>query len=240
MVDNTFVPRHHVRTFQTAKKAAALATVLISTVAVYGGGTAEKGAVAAPEPPNVLIEEAQQRLVVVQEALEGYKKEHGTYPSTQDWYLSNVLNPFVQRSYTYDPWRRKFHYKAVKDEKGQIINYHLESLGERDLDSSDDVFAPIEPRLHGFSGEIPLRILFPEHDATIRTESDDSSFNLLAACESDDSVLTWYLDGKEIGKTQENHSLQASLMPGEHHLFIIDQEDNNANSLFNVASRSSQ
>lgn len=149
MIQNTFVPKHHVKTFLTAKTAAMLALILASTVLVpsYAGGT--KGVEAEDIIRYDYIQVAEERMGTVQDALEQYKLDHGTYPSTEWWLKDdNPLSEYIPLSYLYDPWKQKFHYEAVI-EKDKIVSYKLESLGERNY-SSDNIPCPIDTEKHRF------------------------------------------------------------------------------------------
>lgn len=89
----------------------------------------------------------------IQFALEEYKKDNETYPSTELW--ESEINPileYIQTHYLYDPWGRKYHYEAVI-ENGIIINYLLESYGA-DLENPDDnIPCAINPELHSFENK---------------------------------------------------------------------------------------
>ena len=86
----------------------------------------------------------------VQKALEEYKKIHGTYPSTEMWLnTENPLGEFVYPVNLYDTWYRKLHYEAVTENE-EIVNYKLESLGEDENKSRDNIRCPIDSREHSF------------------------------------------------------------------------------------------
>ena len=75
MINSTFVPKHHVKTFLTAKTAAMLVLVMASTVLVptYGHGT--KGETVEPlEEQASLFQLTQERMAAVQDALEQDRK----------------------------------------------------------------------------------------------------------------------------------------------------------------------
>ena len=128
MIENTFVPKHHVKTFLTAKTAAMLALILASA-AVRPTYLSSMGVEVETEDVEK-IHASEERMREVQNALEQYKLDHGTYPSTEEWLgVSNPLKDYIPLSYLYDTWKRKFYYKAVKRD-GDIVNYTLESLGE--------------------------------------------------------------------------------------------------------------
>ena len=90
MIQNTFVPKHHVKTFLTAKTAAMLALILTSTTLtpLYGGS---KGVEADEIVHEDYIQVAEERMGVVQDALEQLKRDQGAYPSTEEWL--SALNP---------------------------------------------------------------------------------------------------------------------------------------------------
>jgi len=149
MIQNTFVPKHHVKTFLTAKTAAMLALILTSTTLTpsYGG---TKGVEADEIVHEDYIQVAEERMGVVQDALEQLKRDQGTYPSTEEWLSAlNPLDEYIPHSYLYDPWKRKFHYEAVI-EKDMIVSYKLESLGEDLNYGYDNIQCPIDTEKHSF------------------------------------------------------------------------------------------
>ena len=100
--------------------------------------------------------------------------EHGTYPGTRTWYeIPGPLADYSSISEIYDPWKRRFHYNAVK-EKGKIVNYKLESLGLDSETFNDNIPCPIDTYKHQFTGVSPIIILYPleEHKITIDELSD--------------------------------------------------------------------
>jgi hypothetical protein len=154
MIQNTFVPKHHVKTFLTAKTAAMLALILTSTTLVpsHAGepGGIPKGIEADEIVHEDYIQVAEERMGMVQNALEQYKLDQGTYPSTEEWLsVSNPLDEYLPHSYLYDPWKRKFHYEAVI-EKDMIVSYKLESLGEDLNYGYDNIPCPIDTEKHSF------------------------------------------------------------------------------------------
>ena len=149
MIQNTFVPKHHVKTFLTAKTAAMLALILTSTTLtpLYGG---TKGVEADEIVHEDYIQVAEERMGVVQDALEQLKRDQGAYPSTEEWLSAlNPLDEYIPHSYLYDPWKRKFHYEAVI-EKDMIVSYKLESLGEDLNYGYDNIQCPIDTEKHSF------------------------------------------------------------------------------------------
>jgi len=153
MIGRTFVPRHHVRSFLTQKAPALIFLVMASTVLIETSGASagvESDSVASPR----VNADAAEKMAGVQKALEQYRAKHGEYPSTEQWLAAtNPLEGYVTTNYLFDPWMRKFHYEGVRTEAGKVENYHLESLGWRSDDPSDNVPCPINPRLHAFPRE---------------------------------------------------------------------------------------
>lgn len=149
MIRNTFVPRHHVRSFLTQKAPALLMLLLASTVGYEAAASAgiESRSVASPR----IKADSAEKLAVVQRALEQYRKEYGGYPSTNAWLgVTNPLAGYVEVSYLFDPWGRKLHYEGVTDASGEVSNYRLESLGWYSHDPSDNIPCPIDPEIHSF------------------------------------------------------------------------------------------
>jgi type II secretory pathway pseudopilin PulG len=149
MIENTFVPKHHVRTFLTAKTAAMLALVLASTVVVPSYANATKGERAVMEEKVSLYQLTEERMAAIQNALEQYKQDNGAYRSTDKWLsTSNPLDGYIITSYLYDPLNQKFHYEAVLEED-KIVSYKLESLGAGS-ESNDNISCPIDTEEHRF------------------------------------------------------------------------------------------
>lgn len=150
MMQNTFVPKHHVKTFLTSSAAAMLALVLTSTALVSSSAAGTKGEEAEAIMYEDHFQVAEERMGVVQDALEQYKRDYGTYLSTEEWIsASNPLDEYITHSYLYDPWKRKFHYEAVLEED-RIVSYRLESLGRNIEDVYDNIACPIDPDIHSF------------------------------------------------------------------------------------------
>jgi hypothetical protein len=150
MIDRTFVPKHHVNTFLTAKTAAMIALVLASTVVVPSYG-ATRGVREKIETQESLYQLVEERMAAVQNALEQYWYDHGTYPSTEAWLENdNPLSDYVGTSYLYDPWNRKLHYEAVVENK-VIVSYKLESMGKDKNSIRDNIPCPIDTEEHGFN-----------------------------------------------------------------------------------------
>jgi hypothetical protein len=236
MVENTFVPKHHVSTFLSATTAAMLSLVLASVAVMPAYGT---GITTEPlqEEPSSMELLAEQRMKSVQEALEQYRTDHGSYPSTIEWVTGNPLEEYINSSHLYDPWYRKFHYNGGRDESGGIINYRLESLGESTESQSDNIYSPNDRAVHKFSGENPLTILFPQPDDKITLQASDKVPILFAAEHTAGGVtLDWYLDERKIGSTVDEHSLPMpeGIIDGGHWLSVIDEKENYSSVSFIV------
>lgn len=159
MIDRTFVPKHHVNAFLTAKTAAMIALVLASTAVARLANPMEMGATARYESQEDLQPQfdrqptdrqlTRQRMRAVQNALERFKKSYGTYPSTELWLNGNPLNEFVETYTLYDTWYRKLHYEAVTENE-EIVTYKLQSLGGDENNSRDNIRCPIDTRKHSF------------------------------------------------------------------------------------------
>jgi hypothetical protein len=153
MIQNTFVPKQHLKTFLTQKAPAMLALLLSSTVILNAGDANASGTmgVDAEEIIQYEMERATDNMAIIQSALEQYKTDRGEYPSTEQWLAeTNPLESYVGTSGLFDPWKRKFHYEGVKDDSGKTVNYYLESLGLDPEFSEDNIPCPIEPELHRF------------------------------------------------------------------------------------------
>ena len=163
MIANTRVPKQQVKTFRTAKTAAVLALVLSSTVVMPT--LASAGIEVSPSPGIEQAELAKERMAAVQEALEQYRKDHGTYPSTEEWLIqNNPLDAYIVLSYIQDPWKRKFHYQGVKDQAGEVMNYRLESLGLDVKNSTDNIPCLIGADNHRFTDtDVHFQVEFSEN-----------------------------------------------------------------------------
>jgi hypothetical protein len=149
MIQNTFVPKQQIKAFLTQKAPAMLALVLASTVILTGSGV-QKG-ITADEIIEYEIEDATEKMAIIQDALVQYRNEHGGYPSTEQWLAAtNPLEKYIEITYLFDPWKRKFHYEGVKDDAGTVTGYRLESLGSDTEDPQDNISCPIEPDIHRF------------------------------------------------------------------------------------------
>jgi hypothetical protein len=243
MVENTFVPKQHVSTFMSARTAAMLSLVIAATVLlphqVYSTGvTAESSERVAVQESNEQI--VARKLRIVQQALELYKEDHGAYPSTLEWVTGNPLEEYLNPIQLYDPWYRKFHYKGVKNRSGIIANYCLESLGRSVNSPYDNLYAPINGTAHKFSGENPLRIVFPRTNARISLPGpDDGPIFFAAEHRSSEVLLDWYLDSRKIGSTIYEHSLAFpdGIPAGAHWITAIDEEENYSSVKFTVKRR---
>ena len=150
MVKNIFVPKHHVKTFATSNVAAMLALVLASTALIPTHAGAERGNGAEAIEYEDDFQVAEEKMGVIQEVLEQYKLDHGTYLSTEEWLSeSNPFDKYLPHSYLYDPWERKFHYEAVLEED-RIVSYKLESFGEDIHNVYDNIACPIDAEDHSF------------------------------------------------------------------------------------------
>jgi len=240
MIENTFVPKHHVKTFLTAKTAAMLALILASAVIAPTYLSS-----AGVEEETETVEEiylAEERMRAIQDALEQYKLDNGTYPSTEEWLsVSNPLEDYIPLSNLYDPWKRKFYYRTIKRD-GHIVTYTLESLGESERSYHDNIPCPIDTDIHSYFKDNPLQIQFPlENDIIKISKKEDGSDNtvvLQAIHEIDNVAIVWYIDGEKIGSTLDNHSLSYTipdtLALGQHHLFVIDKFENNVATHFYI------
>ena len=153
MIDNTFVPRHHVSTFLQRSSVAMLALLLGSVVIIPTHASA--GIEERTTCENFReVDLAQARMASIQAALEQYRLDHGSYPSTEAWVSAgNPLEGYVALANLWDPWMRKFHYQTVENEAGEVVSYRLESLGPDPDDPADNIPCPSEPQRHGVTGD---------------------------------------------------------------------------------------
>ena len=233
MIISTRVPKHHVKTFRTATVTAMLALVLSTTVVlpVLAGGGQE-------ELPAQTIEQEEltrNRMAVVQEALEAYRVEYGTYPDTKTWYqIQSPLAEYAPLSDFYDPWKRIFHYNAVKED-GEIVNYKLESLGLDIETFSDNIPCPIVTDKHLFSGVSPINILYPLEEQTITVaELSDGILEIRADHENEIVQIHWYLNGISIGSTVKVHNLAVEPNLGKNTLLLVDENEESADIVFSA------
>ncbi len=239
MIANTRVPKQHVKTFRTARTAAVLALVLSSTVVMP---TLAAGGMEALPSPGIEQEElAKERMTAVQEALEAFRKEHGRYPETKEWSeIPNPLDAYIPPSVFYDPWKRRFHYKAVK-EGGKIVNYTLESLGLDFESHHDNIPCPIATDEHRFTGVSPIKILYPVEGHTItingKPGGSDGILQFRAEHENEKVLVDWYLNGVKVGSTVKTHNLTMELGWGKHILLLVDENEDSASIHFSVAEQ---
>ena len=239
MVESSFVPKHHVSTFLNAKAAAMLSLILATSVLIPGHTTT--GIEATPEPDQEQLESKEQlveeRMAIIQEALEQYKSDYGVYPSTLAWVTGNPLDEYIEPIHFYDPWYRKFHYRGVVDENGITSNYWLKCLGQDVESPLDDIHSPIDTAIHKFSGDNPLQIAYPSPNLILHLPTPDNSPILLIAQHRALEVsLDWYLDGKKIGSTSGEHALALpdGSTAGKHLLSVFDEEGNHNSVVFHV------
>jgi hypothetical protein len=227
MIDRTFVPRHHVGTYMSRNVTAMLALVIASTVTVTAAGSgvddAAKG-ITGEESIAHARDMVQREITIIRDALEAYRRDHGSYPSTETWITTgNPLQGYVGNSDLHDPWGRKLHYQAiVKD--GKIVNYCMESLGADFMGPQDDITSA-DP-LHRFPVEKPLFLREPFW-------TPDSHLVLRAEHEDGNQAVEWYLDGKMAGRTVGTHRLiLETLAGGEHVLLVADGSGHFATVVF--------
>lgn len=235
MVEHTFVPRHHVRTFLTRNAAAMLALVLASTVLqpTRASGGVEVKAKPQEAQEVTLQELAIDRMGVVQQALEEFKRVHRRYPSTEEWYLGvHPLADFVPRTYLFDSWKRPLRYMGVVQD-GSVTNYRLETN-----DGPIKYVCPFDQEQHRFFGSSPLTILVPKDGARLRSGllgSDARAETRLRANHTKTGVsVAWFLDGEKIATTHDSHEVTTRVSPGSHHLLIVDDRGYSDNASFSV------
>jgi hypothetical protein len=220
LVNRTFVPKHHVPTFMSRNVPAMVALVLASTL-VFGvdGVEAQSKGITGEELLVRPTEVAVQRMAFIQRALEAYAKDHGRYPSTEQWItIPNPLREYVGSGSLFDPWNRKFHYQAVTKD-GRIVGYCLQSWGASYADARDDLVCPPGPGgEHRFPRDRPLALRLPRWeggaDVLIQAKHEDGS-----------QAVEWYLDDQRLGRTVGPHQLvvpRALLAGGEHVLLVTD------------------
>jgi hypothetical protein len=126
-----------------------LALVLATTVILSASGGSD--GITADDMIAYEMEEATDKLAVLQIALEQYRADHGQYLSNEQWLgATNPLERYVGTNYLFDPWKRKFHYEGVKEKSGKVTNYYLESLGLNSDNPEDNIPCPIESDNHQF------------------------------------------------------------------------------------------
>lgn len=219
MIDRTFVPRHHVRTFMSRNAPAMLALVLATTVAATAGGSAqqvEKG-ITAEELPHDRAAVAANRMIMIHGALEAHRVAKGCYPSTEAWITSaDPLGGHLGTSNLSDPWGRRFHYQAIV-RNGVAVDYCLQSWGANLLDPQDDV-ADLDAS-HQFPAEKPIILGAPQWES-------DGRVTFSAKHEDAEQAVEWYLDAKKAGRTVGTHRLAVDMAPlgaAEHVLLVVDE-----------------
>jgi hypothetical protein len=220
LVNRTFVPKHHVPTFMSRNVPAMVALVLASTM-VFGaeGVDAQSKGITGEELLVRSTETAVERMALIQRALEAYAKDHGRFPSTEQWItIRNPLQEYLGSGNLYDPWNRKFHYQAVT-KSGRIVGYCLQSWGASFPDLQGD---PVNPSgtdgVHRFPQDSPLGLREPrwEGGATVVFQAKHEDGN---------QAVEWYLDDQRLGRTVGPHTLvvpRAWLAGGEHVLLVTD------------------
>ncbi len=237
MIANTHVAKQHIKTFRTGTIAAIFA-VLLSTIVVsplLAGGQMD-----LPEQSIDQEELARERMIVIQGALEAYKNDQGTYPSTSEWFeIPGLLIEYAPLSDFYDPWKRRFHYNAVR-ERGMIVNYKLESLGIDDKYQDDNIPCPIDTDEHRFTGVSPINIIYPQEEHTITTdELSDGILEIRAEHENEMVYINWYLNGVCIGYTVKMHTMTAEPNPGENTLLLVDENEESTSIVFYTVEKES-
>jgi penicillin-binding protein/type II secretion system (T2SS) protein G len=239
MIASIRVPKQHIKTFRTATVTAMMAVVLSTTVVlpVLAGGGHE-------DLPAQTIEQEEftrNRMAMVQEALEAYKMEYGTYPSTSTWYeLPGPLAEYAPINDLYDPWKRRFHYNSVKKD-GKIVNYKLESLGLDVNYPEDNILCPIATVEHSFAGICPVNILFPVNGDTIilsnNTDNVDGYIQARAEHTDTKGIVQWYLNGVKVGITIEVHNLILRPEFVRNTLLLVDAKDVSASITFSAVKK---
>jgi membrane carboxypeptidase/penicillin-binding protein PbpC len=236
MISNIHVPKQHIKTFRTGKTTAILALVLSTTVIMPAMASA--GIEELPSQGIELENLARERMMVIQEALEAYRIDHGTYPETRIWYETpGPLAEYSTLNEIYDPWKRKFHYKAVKKD-GVIVNYKLESFGLDSETFNDNIPCPIATYEHRFTGVSPINILYPLEENTIFTnELPDGILEIRAEHENEMVYVNWYLNGIFIGNTVKVHTLTTEPDTGGNTLLLVDENEESTSIHFLVSER---
>lgn len=126
--------------FLTQKAPVLLALLMASAVVL---NTASSEGETADEMVEYGVEEATDKMAVLQSVLEKYKSDQGEYPSTKQWLEdTNPLKKYIETNYLFDPWKRKFNYNGIADQSGKITDYFLESLGLDPDDLGDNIPCP--------------------------------------------------------------------------------------------------
>lgn len=232
MISNIRVPKQHIKTFRTGTIAAIFAVLMSTTVVspLLAGGQMD-----LPEQGIDQEELARERMIVIQGALEAYRNDQGSYPSTSAWFeIPDLLSEYTPLSEIYDPWKRKFHYKALK-EGGEIVNYKLESLGIDDEYFDDNIPCPIDTDGHRFTGISPINILYPlEENKIIMDDLPDGTLQFRAEHENERVLVDWYLNDVRVGITLKIHNLIIRPDRGEYTLLLVDENEESAGIIFSI------
>jgi len=226
MIDRTKIPARYVPMLQTAGKAATLAAIIACCVSVpsLGAGGVPEGEMADPLAISDPSESSIERMFVIQEALDHYHYDNGAYPSTDEWLRDDgAFVDYVQRNLLFDPWYERFHYQGLT-EQGVVVNYLLESTGEDLASPHDNIPCPVDTERHSFGGPNPIVITVPQDGASIQGRAGEAVLIECAATHENPRVIvTWILDGKEVGTTIGDHHLEIEIPIGDHELVARDE-----------------
>jgi hypothetical protein len=231
MVKHTSVPHHHVKTFLTGNAAAMLALVLATSVPMPVSASAGVEGPPTEAASAPLYEIAVDRMALVQEALEEYRRIHGRYPATEDWYLKpNPLEGLLPPTFLFDPWQKPLRYMGVVQD-GVVVDYCLET-------EENGITSPINPKPIRLR-PTPVKILVPTAGTRVLVHLEngealgDARFQVL---HRDRGVsVAWFLDGEKIATTQDQHLVTARVGPGGHNLLVVDQSGFSDLVVFRVA-----
>jgi hypothetical protein len=218
MIDRTFVPRQYVRIFLSHSATAMLAVVLATTVTIR---SARAGGTSDGVDPTV-AEFSDDQLRIVQEALEAYKTDHGTYPSTTEWHLGpHPLESYVDPSVLTDGYGYRMLYIGVS-ENGSTLGYRLSAY-------DGTVQCPIDPDKHRYPEVRPIAILRPpDNPDQVALEFDDfggaAPYRLEAAHRREDAEISWYHGDTLLTVTRGEHALTPLFTEGDHNITLIDDE----------------
>ena len=240
MIDRTKIPARYVPLLQTAGKAATLAAIIACCVSVpsLAAGGQEDGAMVDPLQISDPWESSVERMYVIQDALWYYHRDNGAYPSTDEWLRDEgTFADYVQWALLFDPWHERFRYQGLT-EQGVVLNYRLESTGEDLASPHDNIPCPIDPAMHGFGGPNPIVINAPQDGESIQNQSSatDDSAELECGASHDNPrvVVTWLLDGLEVGTTIGDHVVQIEVRAGDHELVVRDENGHEQSVAFTV------
>lgn len=233
-VENTRIPARLTPVYRTARTAASLLSIVaFSALTPHVSATA--GEMEAPLEMDDAFGVAVEQMYLIQEALEVFYAETGSYPTTNQWRRS-ATNPFlsyVDPGLMYDPWYNLFDYEGISEE-GVVVNYRLQSRGRAFDSPEDNIPCPIDPAKHSFlpviNGSFHRPVATPETLVAFAAGTDPV-FLLVAELETE-ATLTWYLDGEDIGTTFTKHFVEAQLSPGEHLLRVMDAQGRSAATVF--------